>query len=583
MLKFGIVCVLLTALLTAASCRHAGTPHVSRDADSNAEQLSERQAGRLPVGHSLLELERTVRELEAARAALADMRARQQQTEWRAIREVEQGMTLPENYGRTIQITPDMAPLALPPGPMEQLIEQPISLQLSDANVMEMILKLSEFDGLNIIADQELETDRRVTVNLKDVPLKDVLSYIARNMGVEFHITPNVIWVTESAMVDGGGPELVTRIFPLRKGFVPPRQSGGNGVGGGGEDDFELLEALHEVLADSPAGHVLRLFKNRNLLLVKNSAANMRLVEELIQQFDIAPRQVLIEARFLTISQADLHQLGIDIERLSVSRAGPSSLQSLVADSIFPEFTEGAASPSLAVSGILGNHEYEAILRALDKLTDAETLSAPRLTLLNNQTARIRRGSNFYYWEEWEVVSDTILSNGTPTETTDRRSIQPVGRPSEIEQGITLDVTVSIGNDGQTVMLSLVPTIKNVDKLNYFSTGQFRSIDREAAENGSDLQNGDGTVGFFLPEVSESSVDTAVAVQSGETVVLGGILENRTRQELHKVPLLGDLPLAGVLFRRTLTSREPRHLLIFVTGRVVSPSGEYVQITDSVQ
>ncbi len=610
----GILAVVLLCVLSA--CRH--TPDGSATPASPggsaailppgelAEELRENDPGRTVPGHSIAELNATIDRLERSRRENLKYEAARYASEQAALAEVNERMILPDKYGRTVVISDDRQPLILPPGPMEELVNRNVSMHLQDAGVGELIAALSLIDGLNVIADQALQGEQRLTINVKDVPLKDILSYVARNMGIDFHISPNVIWVTAGSMRGGGGgPKLETRIFHLRKGFVPAAQAGsgdsgggstrsvggslpgfgggGSGGGVGGQEDLDLIEALTEMLGyDSPEGSVLKLYKNRNLLLVRNSAENLRVAEELIASFDVVPRQVLIEARFLTISQNDLNQLGIDIENLSVSRnSSDNAIQSVVANAIFPEFAEGANSPQLAVSGILGNHQYTAVLRALYKLTDAETLSAPRLTVMNNQTARIRRGSNFYYWEEWEVISDTILTNdGASSDQPNRTAIQPVGRPTEIEQGITLDVTVNVGNDGKTVMLSLFPMIKNVDRLNFFSTGEFKSIDKKDSDSNTGTNNGTSsdTVGFFLPEVSESSVNTAVAVESGETVVLGGILENRTQQEVHKVPFLGDLPLVGALFRRTLVSREPRHLLIFVTARVVNPTGEYVRM-----
>ena len=604
-------------LLLAASCRSldqkgataedAAAPDSPEVAEPTAEDVlrgeeypsanADPALAGLPPGYTLAELKETIRKLEASRAQKNKYRLDRYDSEQRAINEVVEGMLLPHSYGRTVRISPDHEPIVLPPGPMEELVQKKVSMQLKDAGVEELMLALSKIDGLNIIADQALNADRQLTISVEDVPLQDLLSYISRNMGIEFHVGRDVIWVTQSTSPAGGGPELITRIFRLRKGFIPTQVSGSNPPAGGATgfgnapagfgganaaEDMDLYDALIELgLDQGPEGSVLRLFKNRNLLLIRNTATNLRLAEEVIASFDVAPKQVLIEARFLTISQDDLNQLGIDIENVSMNRGDPENpthdIESLVYSSIFDAFTEGANSPQLTMSGILGNNEYRDVLRALHKLTDADTLSAPRLTLMNNQSAQIRRGSDFYYFEEWEViVSDTIITGEGDAEAERANNVlQPVGRPTKIQQGITLDVSVNIGNDGKTVLLSLAPSIRNVDKLNFFASGSFSSVNPN--EETDSLT--EDTVGYFLPEVSDSSVRTAVAVESGETVVLGGILENRITEELQKVPVLGDLPLVGALFRRTLVSREPRHLLIFVTARVVNPTGEYVEVT----
>jgi len=595
--------IIIPALLIIVACQTVHPPSSESDmaleAKVNSDQnLKESEATSAESEDSLserssilslTELREMSKRLENMRHEMYRQRLSNGNDRHRMLEEVEGKLNLPESYGRTVRITPDTGSIKTPPGPMQKIIDRELSMRLRDADVEELLMELSAIEGLNIIADQALTSEQRITVNFEQVPLRELLQYAARNMGLDFQIGRNVIWVTESEDT-GGGPKLETRIYNLRKGFIPQRQQAGSDGGGisfgGGDDgeDGELLEVLEELLGGvSPEESVLRFFKNRQLLVLRNTPENLRLAEEVILKFDVIPKQVLIEARFLTVSQKDLNQLGINIESFQMTRPEGESLEQLDFSSIFPTFQEGVDSPALTVSGILGNHEYQATLRALQKLTDAETLSAPRLTLLNNQSAEIRRGSNFYYWEEWELVTGTVIADGSETDDVSRQAIQPVGQPTEIQQGITLRVKVSVGEDGKSIMLSLAPSIKNVDQLNFYGAGTFSSVKRDDAEvgfgNGDDNETSE-SVGYYLPEVSESSVNTAVAVESGETVVLGGIMEHRVQEELHKVPLLGDLPLIGGIFRRTLISREPRHLLIFVTARVVNPRGEYLEVSE---
>ena len=588
-----------TASSENGSAEKTGSEQVAENASAEQarEEPGEAEAQKvkkgLPPGYTLKELKETIRKLEAERREAQKYEERRYKTKQRVLDEVAENLFLPDKYGQTIHISPQDEPLALPPGPMEELVKKKVSMQLTDAGVQEMIMALSNIDGLNIIADQALQAKRKLTVSVQGVPLKELLSYISRNMGIEFHVGRDVIWVTQSASGGNAGPQLETRIFNLRKGFIPTQQGGDQSGGdsddsfsgvaalGGGAEDMELYDALEELLANSPEGAVLRIFKNRNIMLVRNTPENIRLVEEAIREFDIVPLQVLIEARFLTISQSDLNALGVEIQAASDDSV-TSVIDSLTGASSFPPLSE-SASPTLdlAISGIISDHQYDLVLTALHKLTDAETLSAPRLTVMNNQTARIRRGTNFYYWEEWEMVSDTILtSDGASAEDTTRSSVQPVGAPQEIEEGITLDVNVNVGNDSDTVLLALAPSIKKVESFNTFdATGNVTRNAREQAEKKNQKQDPSlDPVGYVLPEISESSVVTKVAIESGETVVLGGILETRIQEEVHKVPVLADLPLVGILFRRTLVSRDPRHLLIFVTARIVNSSGEYVQV-----
>jgi len=462
------------------------------------------------------------------------------------------------------------------------LINRKVSMRLEEAGVKDLIVALSEFDGLNIVADEALTSDKQLTVSVRDVPLKELMSYIARNMGIAFHLSENMIWVTESPEPPGAGPTLETRVYRLRQGFIPAPAAGGGGGGGddafslgggggfGGEGDNELEDALETFLTDGPDGATYRIFRSRNLLIVKNSRENLRLVEELIRELDRQPLQVLIEARFITIGREDLLELGFDIPEFSLDgkdKDKESEVMTMDASSTFDAFKKKAVGHNLALTGILGNHTYKAVLHALEENGQARTLSAPRITVVNNQSARIRKGDKMYYFEEYEVQSVDEGQEGTSNE------LAPTGSPTELELGITLNVNVNIGNDGETIMLSLQPEIKQFQKwLNFTTSG---SSDGEN-DTGTDAEQPGGLVS--LPMVDESTVQTTVVVKSGETVVLGGMLQTKKNSTIRKIPILGDVPLIGPLFRHTEEAEEPEHLLIFVTGTVINDSGEFVEV-----
>jgi type II secretory pathway component GspD/PulD (secretin) len=126
-------------------------------------------------------------------------------------------------------------------------------------------------------------------------------------------------------------------------------------------------------------------------------------------------------------------------------------------------------------------------------------------------------------------------------------------------------------------MLHLSPSITALEEFLTYGTGGDPSADNN---NNSD---DDTRATYQLPRVSESSLNTRVLVNSGETVVLGGLVEDNEREEERKVPLLGDIPFVRHAFRYKERVSEPRHLLIFVTARVVDPDGRFVKVDDSLK
>lgn len=528
----------------------------------------------------------------------ADLAVGKKEADRRAFTEVDRRYTLPATYGSTVTITGAPGPLAVPAGPMEEILQRRVSISVQNAGVAELVQALTKIEGMNVIADDALQAKKALTIDVRDTPLSEILSYIARNMGIAFHLGENVVWITASQDdAAAAGPRLETQIYRLRQGFVPTLQPQGGGGGGGGAAggrggggggaampqgaaDSELEDAIEAIMAESPEGASYRVFRNRNLLMVRNTRENLRLIEKLIEEFDRAPKQVLIEARFLTILQDELLDVGAEIRDSTTpapSPLNPKDPEQARVDTFLTNLgaltTESATDGlgSLTIGGILGNRTYQLILSALQKSESARTISAPRVTVLNNQTARIRRGDKILYYDELETVAASGGGDGGSAATQTAFS----GTPKELELGVTLEVKVNIGNDGQTVMLDLLPEVIELKRWRSFDVVAGAGDDDDSTTNGNE-----GLGQIELPETTESIVKTTVAVKSGETVVLGGMIESSTSRQVKKVPILGDIPWLGFLFRHTLEKETPRHMLIFVTATVIDESGRFVRVSE---
>jgi type II secretory pathway component GspD/PulD (secretin) len=531
------------------------------------------------------EIAEAVRDLARARS-LKSLDKSQLDAENHVLREVAEGLLLPNNYGQTVTIARDQETQMLPPGPMEEIVRQKITMRLASAGVKEIVSALSDLAGVNIIADEALEGEHTVSVNVRDVPLHELLSYIARNMGIAFHLGENLIWVTSGDEQKNKGPQLETRIYHLKNSIIPTSGSGGKTEGyeisefsddapassagnSAGKSSVDLEKALKTFLDDeSVPGSSFQIFQDRNLMVVKASLNQLRLVEKLLTEFDRIPQQVLIEARFITIAQSDLFELGVEFPQVSVT-GGEKKIVLDSASSTFADFTNQSTGGNIELSGILDNFNYQMILHALQKQGSSRTLSAPRITALNNQNARIRKGDKLYYFEDYDLET----SGGDNPST----RLVPSGSPQELELGITLDVHPIIASDGKTIMLALSPAVKT-----FLGWEDFESSSDDSDTTSTDTTSTTSQGLIRLPKLNETQITTTVAVQSGETVVLGGMVENVSSRSVSKVPILGDLPLLGGLFRRVENSDEPEHLLIFVTAKLVGPDGRFVQYAEQI-
>jgi type II secretory pathway component GspD/PulD (secretin) len=201
-----------------------------------------------------------------------------------------------------------------------------------------------------------------------------------------------------------------------------------------------------------------------------------------------------------------------------------------------------------------------ATISALEQSGESQTLSAPRLTVLNNRPATISDGKVQYYYEEY-AVKQTVQQYYTAS------SFVPSGKPTKITAGAELNVMASVSGDGKSILLALNPRVNtDVQLVRYATLTDFQG----------GVSNLTSTFDINLPQYRTQELMTRVAVKSGDTVVMGGVLERQRSTMVESVPVLGDIPLLGALFRRRTEVDTPRYLLVFVTATIVKDNGEFL-------
>jgi type IV pilus assembly protein PilQ len=210
-------------------------------------------------------------------------------------------------------------------------------------------------------------------------------------------------------------------------------------------------------------------------------------------------------------------------------------------------------------TNVLGASDLSATISALEQSGESQTLSAPRLTVLNNRPANISDGKVQYYYEQYAVKS-TVQQYYTSS------SFVPEGKPTKITAGAELDVLASISGDGKSIVLALHPRVNtDVQLVKYATLNDFDATGK--------LQS---SFDINLPQYRTEEMATRMVVKSGDTVVMGGVLERQRTSYVESVPVLGDIPIIGALFRRRTEQDTPRYLLVFVTATIVKDTGEYL-------
>jgi type IV pilus assembly protein PilQ len=505
-----------------------------------------------------------------------------------AVDRIESTPYIPGSYGKVIRRKGMLFDLETEQGRMAKLLDKEISVHLDDVTLQAIIFKVGQDEGINFVADKALPAfAQKLSYNLDKVKLREFLNYVARNLDVQFQVGNDLIWV-----IDAKDPKRLqeeTRFYRLRKGFVLPAMLGGgeaeltkqfnpqnqsqivaitekqkiNRFVNDGAPETPAIERAIKEFAGTNVTY--QIDYERNLIVARGTRERLEVLEKIIQEFDKPIQQVLIEARFVTLSQPAFLQLGVLWETgrsFSATRL-PNDFTGLVNPASVPGLGLGIQQ---TFTNVLNSATLTATISALEQSGESQTLSAPRLTVINNRPASISDGKVQYYYEEYTVAS-------TVQQYYSAASFVPAGKPTKVTSGAELDVMASISGDGKSILLALRPRVNTDVQLVKFATvSQYNG-----GTSGNNLQS---TFDIMLPQYRTEELATRAVVKSGQTVVMGGVLEREQTTFVESVPVLGSLPILGPLFRRRSEIDRPRYLLIFVTATILSETGEFVIYDD---
>jgi type IV pilus assembly protein PilQ len=491
--------------------------------------------------------------------------------------QIESQPWIPPSYGKTITRQGPLFEFESATGRMAKVLDKEVTIHLENVPLETLLLTVSQSSGVNFVADKSLPPLKQtLTVHLDKVKLSEFLRYLGRNYELQFQIGAELVWV-----VDAKDPKKLmeeTRFYRLRKGFVLPAEFGAketvrqtvsvpNATTVTETQKFDKFvndnapknPSLERAITNLFTGSKFMIDYEHNLIVARGTPEQLEVLEKIIKEFDQAIQQVLIEARFVTISKPAFMQLGVlwETSRQTKTTRTPQDYTGLINSQNVQNLGVGI---QYTFTNILDTGTLSATISALEQMGESQTLSAPRLTVLNNLPATISDGKVQYYYEEYQV-KQTVQQYYTSS------SFVPSGKPTKITAGAVLNVLASISGDGEHIVLALNPTVNTDVQMVTFATVSDYNQDGQ-------LQ---GTFDINLPQYRTQELATRVVVKSGETVVMGGVLERQRSTMVESVPILGDLPLLGPLFRRRTEVDQPRYLLVFVTATIVADTGEFVK------
>jgi general secretion pathway protein D len=412
---------------------------------------------------------------------------------------------------------------------------------------------------------------------------------------------------------DGGGSSSSGPVDP----FAAPSSSASSGPSA--SDEVEALQAFFQsagVNFDVPGASLA--FDGEQLIVTQTSR-NLERMRVILRNYNEV-KQVEIEAKFLEVTQGDLEELGFDwsvndggfdvlndigepvldangYPTTAYNRnfnTGNRNLSSAFSTSsgssaiiINDEVIASNAAPSLSTAIDLastagnlltssgwsvGGANVDLAIRALSRKAGSDLMSAPKVTVLSGKRATITVAQELRYPESYGDI-ESQASGGSRNSRSDSSSSSGGGSVT-ITAGTPQDfVTRNVG-----VEMSVTPNVENDDTISLILEPRVTEFEGFVEYGGPSVAiSGETTVtvpaGFYQPIFSTREITTEVTVFDGATVVMGGLTRDEVKTVNDRVPVLGDIPGIGRLFRSEGESREKRNLLIFVTANLVSPGG----------
>ncbi|MEZ5278206.1 MAG: type II secretory pathway, component PulD [Opitutaceae bacterium] len=460
--------------------------------------------------------------------------------------------------------------------------------------------------GVNIVLLDPNQTNPIVNLTLRNLSLKRVLDFIVDSVGFQYEVQADAVVVRPGGELSN----LDTEFFPVSRSTVIRMVAGSGDSGPGSRSSANDPFSSSGSSEASPSGEsrAIRGFLQQagvnfesvpgsslvydgSAMIVTHTSRNLQRIRNILNRYSEV-RQVEIEAKFMEVAEGDLEESGIDwlIQNSDGTQVYQSDFRTL--SSTFetggstneirinndsyetgPPNLPGdvdlgtGSSPLAIVSGIIGDFNIEASIRALSRKTGTDLLSSPKVTVLSGNLATITVAQEFRYPERYtDIESQVGQASGVTTGGSAGVTIT-AGTPQDFKTrnvGVELAVTPTVEEDDYSISLDLNPRVTEFDGFVEYG--------------GSSIAISSGTTvtvppGFYQPIFSVREVTTKVTIWDGATVVMGGLTREETKSINDKIPLLGDLPMLGRLFRSEGESTTKRNLLIFVTANLVSPGG----------
>ncbi|PIE61950.1 MAG: pilus (MSHA type) biogenesis protein MshL [Desulfobacterales bacterium] len=439
-------------------------------------------------------------------------------------------------------------PMPMPVMPVyDPLEDQLMSLSMTHENLETILYLIADTVGMNLIIDGSVNAGaHKVTLNFQNVSAKMILKTVTEQFDLNYEVIQNVIRVRS----------LMEKVFPLN--FLDTNVSmafdvGGDVLGGGNDVQASGLagsvtlkgngakkgnpyEILKEMVAQVKTKEgIVTVNPLSGSLYIKDKPSVVKTVAQLLNQFkEMLSRQILIEARIIEVTLSSGYEYGIDWRLL---RAADNNVTTTKLKQLSWNLTDG-----LVLTGFNDTFNFGTVVSALETFGDVKIVSNPTIRAKHGKPAVISVGDSIAYKKSVETTQAR-----TGTETTE-----------------TTEVEVSTVFDG--LILGVIPFIEPNGKINLLINPIKSDVDIQSIENSEVVADG---LTISLPKVSIKEISTSITLNDRDVVVLGGLISDEQFKEDKNVPLLGNIPLLGHMFKNEYTSEKKKELVIILNVSIL--------------
>lgn len=469
-------------------------------------------------------------------------------------------------------IQPDFIPLSEELSPLRTRL---VSVSARSTPLRDVLHVIAESVGLNLVMEKGVDPEIPITLTLRNINAEDALNTILSSVDYFYSIKDTMLTVKamDTKMFEIGQPSVIQDYAVDVGGDILGGATTGTTTGTSGsstikgnvaqkiqadKDSFKLWDSIEKTIGSIlgvTAGATKASVTERRVgtaiqpnfsvnrmtgtIIVTATKRDLEKVENFIKELKkVLGRQVIIEARIVEVQLSEGLRYGIDWSALDINNLG----QVTFGTNRFSDVVGDLPNFSIGIS----RWDFNGLLKALQTQGNVRVLSNPRINIMNGQTALLSVGRNVNFISRVETTTTAGTTGTVPTTTF---TVQT----SSVLSGIIIGLVPHV-NEKAEISLTVTPIISDLVRLDDRTIGKV----------------GENTIQISLPTVDLRELSTTVKVNSGDIIVIGGLIQNKEKVQDNQVPLLGHIPLLGHLFKSRESIKESSELIIMLAPRVVN-------------